>query len=249
MAQLPKFEHITPGKARVLLVDDQPVVRERLAQLIGSETDMSLCGETDDPRIALQLLATTKPDLIVTGLSLKDSHGLEFIKDLRLHYPDVRVLVFSMYDESVYAERAIRAGSSGFVSKRESTREVSRAIREILSGGIYLSSRVTGDTVRRFFGRSSNRPGSDLAKLSDRELEVLELIGRGRSTRQIAATLRLDIKTVETYRLRIKNKLGLRSMGELMMRAEELLRQARPSISCSKPLPVRSRSLTNARGL
>jgi DNA-binding NarL/FixJ family response regulator len=241
MIQLPKLGRANSGKVRVLIVDDQPVVRERLRQLIGRESDMAVCGETDNPRIALQLVAVKKPNLIVTDLSLKESHGLELIKDLRILYPDVRALVFSMCDESIYAERAIRAGASGFVTKREPTKEVICAIREILSGEIYLSHRVTGDTVRRFFARSSARPSSDIAKLSDRELEVLEFIGRRHSTREIAAALHVDVKTVATYRLRLKVKLGVTSVVELMTRAEELLQEVRPTVRRSEPLAVRAR--------
>jgi DNA-binding NarL/FixJ family response regulator len=223
MAQVPKFEHVTRSKARVLLVDDQPVVRERVAELIDGEMDMSLCGETDDPRIALRLVATKKPNLIVTGLSLKDSHGLEFIKDLHIRYPDVRVLVFSMYDESVYAERAIRAGASGFISKREPTKELLRAIRCVLEGEIYLSERIAAHSLRQFFVRSQRRSGSEFEQLSDRELEVFELMGRGLSSRQIAAALHLDPKTIETYRSRIKAKLDLRTSSELAQRAQQSL--------------------------
>jgi len=144
MSKLRKAAEIS--KARVLIVDDQPVVRERLGQLVSSEPDMVFCGDADDPRMALELAAATEPDVIVTGLSLKDSHGLEFIKDLHLRYPSFRVLVFSMYDESLYAERAIRAGASGFVTKREPTKEVLRAIRCLLRGEFTCS---TGrDTLR-----------------------------------------------------------------------------------------------------
>jgi DNA-binding NarL/FixJ family response regulator len=222
MAQIPKNRKtLGRGKARVLIVDDQPVVRERLMELIISEPDLGVCGDVDDPRGAFQLAAVSQPNLIITGLSLKDSHGLEFIKDVHARDPSVKVLVFSMYEESVYAERAIRAGASGFLTKREPSEEVIAAIRRVLSGEIYLSKRATADTVRRFFERSSIASSSELTQLSDRELEVFELIGRGRSSRQIAATLHLSLKTIETYRSRIKVKLKLSTGPELVRQAEQ----------------------------
>jgi DNA-binding NarL/FixJ family response regulator len=221
MAQIPKNYAAEVSNARVLIVDDQPIVRERLAELINSEPNMVTCGDVDNPRSAFELLASAKPNLIITGLSLKDSHGLEFIKDVRVRYPRLPVLVFSMYDESLYAERAIRAGASGFISKHGPTREVLCAIRRILDGDIYLSERVTAHAVQQFFARSSCPRGSELEQLSDRELEVFELIGRGRSSRQIASALHLDLKTIETYRSRIKLKLKLTSATELAQHARQ----------------------------
>jgi DNA-binding NarL/FixJ family response regulator len=217
------------GKARVLIVEDQPIVRERLAELINSEPDLVPCGDADNPRTAFELIPRAKPNLIITGLALKESHGIEFIKDLRLRYPGVRVLVFSMYDESLYAERAIRAGASGFVSKYEPTKEVLCAIRRVLSGEIYLSERVTAHAVGQFFARSSLAPGSELDQLSDRELEVFELIGQGRSSRQIASALHLDLKTIETYRSRIKVKLKLNTATELAQHAQQSLQHTTSS--------------------
>src|SRR6266851_5133981 len=173
MAQKPKLRKVAEvSKARVLIVDDQPIVRERLAQLISSKRDLAFCGQADDPSNAFELIAAEKPDLIVTGLSLKNGYGLEFIKDVRVRNPEFQMLVFSACDEGLYAERAIRAGASGFVTKREPTKEVLRAIRTVLNGEIYLSERVTGNTVLRFFGLPSLAHGSELDQLSDRELEV-----------------------------------------------------------------------------
>ena len=223
MPQLKKSDAAT--KARVLIVDDQPVVRERLAQLIRGEAALELCGEADNPPRAFELLANMQPHLVVTGLALKDAHGLEFVKDLHLRYPHVRVLVFSFYDESLYAERAIRAGANGFLTKREPTKEVLRAIDMVLKGEIYLSPKVTGETVRRFFLRSALGLKSELSQLSDRELEIFELIGSGRSTKQIANALHVDVKTIETYRSRIKVKLGLGTGLELVARAQTSLRE------------------------
>jgi DNA-binding NarL/FixJ family response regulator len=227
MAQMPKLQRAAGiGKARVLIVDDQPVVREHVAELIASQPDLIVCGATDDPRVALELIVADKPALIVTGLALKDSHGLEFIKDVHVRHPKIAVLVFSMYDEALYAERAIRAGASGFITKRESSKELLRAIRCVLGGEIYVSEKIAADSLQRFFTRPHRPSASDLEQLSDRELEVFELIGRGRSSRQIAAGLHLDLKTIETYRSRIKAKLNLRTSTELAQRAQQSLQHA-----------------------
>jgi DNA-binding NarL/FixJ family response regulator len=220
-----KPAHKTAGidKARVLIVEDQPIVREKLVELINGQSDLVSCGNTADPRIAIELIPKTKPTVIITGLALQESHGLEFLKDLHVRYPRIPVLVFSMYDESLYGERAIRAGATGFVSKHEPTKELLCAIRRVLGGEIYLSERVTAHAVRRLFARSSLPRGSELEELSDRELEVLELIGQGRSSRQIASVLHLDLKTIETYRSRIKVKLKLSSATELAQYAQQSL--------------------------
>jgi DNA-binding NarL/FixJ family response regulator len=225
MAQMAHFR--TSGdraRARVLVVDDQPVVRERLSQLISGESELELCGDADNPSRAFELVEAKQPHLVVTGLALKGAHGLDFIKDLHLRYPHVRVLVFSMYDESLYAERAIRAGGNGFITKRERTDEVVRAIHLILRGGIYLSERVTSEALRRVFCRRALVIGAELEALSDRELEIFEFIGNGRSTSQIARALHLSVKTIETYRSRIKIKLSLTSGEQLVTRAKSSLR-------------------------
>ena len=215
-----------PDKTRVFLIDDQPIVRERVSELIEREPDLMVCGEADDIRVAMELIAQTEPDLVITGLSFKHSHGLGLVKDLRARFPKVRVLVFSIYDELLYGERAVRAGARGFIEKRAATKELLVAVRQVLSGEIYLSEKVAATTVGRFFRRRSPKPGSPLAQLSDRELEVFQLIGRGRSTKQIAAALRVDVKTIETYRGRIKVKLKLANATELVTHAKRYLEHA-----------------------
>lgn len=217
MAERPKNIQKAPetDKARVLILDDLPVVRERVAQLIETESDLAVCGEADNAREAMKIIAATGPRLVVTGLSLKNGHGLDFIKDIHSHYPQVLILVFSMYDELVYAERVIRAGARGFIRKQENTKELMRAIRCVLGGEIYMSERVTVTKVTRFFARSSVKGLAPLEQLSDRELQVLQLVGHGQSTRQIASALYVDIKTIETYRSRIKVKLNLGTAAEL----------------------------------
>jgi DNA-binding NarL/FixJ family response regulator len=211
------------GKARILVVDNQPMLRERLAEVIAGEPDLAVCGETDDAHHALHLIATTRPHLAIIGLYARHSHGLELLKDIHARYPQLRVLVFSMYDESLYAERAVRAGASGFIRKDELTKEVLRAIRCVLNGDIYLSEKITAASIRQFFARSSITPGAPLEQLSDRELEVFQLIGQGRSSRQIATVLHVDIKTIETYRSRIKVKLKLSNSTELAQHAAQSL--------------------------
>jgi DNA-binding NarL/FixJ family response regulator len=213
------------GKRRVFIIDDQPIIRERVSELLEREADLELCGEADDIRTALELIARTEPDLVITGLSFKHSHGLSLVKDLRTRFPAVHVLVFSMYDELLYGERAIRSGARGFIEKRATTKELLVAMRQVLGGEIYLSEKVSATTVGRFFRRPSPKPGSPLAQLSDRELEVFQLIGRGRSTKQIAAALRVDVKTIETYRGRIKVKLKLGNATELVTQAKRHLQQ------------------------
>lgn len=216
----PKPKIARAAAQRVFIVEDQPIVRERLRDVINRQPDLTVCGEADDAHPALELIEAAPPDLVITGLSFKRAQGLGFIKDLHARFPRLRVLVFSMYDELLYAERAVRAGACGFVHKRETTDELLRAIRHVLGGQVYLSEKISAAKLRQLFGRPLITPGSPLEQLSDRELEVLQLIGQGHSTRQIAAALHLDVKTVETYRSRIKLKLKLNN-------AVELLREAR----------------------
>jgi len=218
--------HVKISKTRVLIVNDKPVVRERLAQLINADENLTLSGAADSSAAAFELIAAGNPHVVVIGLSLKGSHGFDLIKDLRNRYPDMRVLVFSAHDESVYAERAVRAGARGFVTTRKPSEHVLIAIRHILGGGIYLSDRVTSDTVQRFFACSPRATQSEISQLSDRELQVFELIGRGRSGREIATALFVNIKTIETYRSRIKVKLGIHSGAELTQHAGKWVVQA-----------------------
>jgi DNA-binding NarL/FixJ family response regulator len=214
------------ARKRVLILDDLPIVRERLAQLIEGEPDLLLCGQSDDARVAMQLIATAHPGLVVTSLSLKNGHGLDFVKDVHSNYPQLLILVFSLYDEMVYAERAIRAGARGFVRKQETAQELLRAIRYVLDGEIYMSERVTVTKVTRFFSRSPIKGAAPVEGLSDRELQVLQLIGHGQSTRQIANALHVDVKTIETYRARIKVKLNLATASELARYARKWLEES-----------------------
>jgi DNA-binding NarL/FixJ family response regulator len=207
-------------RKRVFLVDDHPLVREWLTNLINQQIDLTVCGESETAPQALQAIAAVKPDIAVVDLSLKDSSGIELIKSLKESQPDVAVLVLSMHDESQYAERALRAGARGYVMKRETTRKVIEAIRRILEGRLYVSEKVAESMASHVAQRKSSEPGrSPVEQLSDRELEVFEMLGQGQGTRQIAESLRVSVKTVQAYCARIKDKLNLTSATELLREA------------------------------
>jgi DNA-binding NarL/FixJ family response regulator len=204
---------------RILLVDDHPMIRERLADLIRTEADLMVCGEAEDREGALALVESTGPDLAIVDLTLKHSHGLDLIKELRARHPALLILVVSMHDEALHAERVIRAGASGFVNKQEATRDTLRAIRRVLEGNIYLSPAMTSRVTAKIAGRPRLPPGLCIDSLTDRELCVFEMLGRGYGTREIAGILRLDMRTVETYRARIKEKLHLKNANQLLQYA------------------------------
>ena len=205
---------------RVVIVDDHPLVRERLIELIDREADMQVCGEAEDRHEALEIIAAQRPALAVIDLTLKSSLGIELIKDLQIRHPEVKILVVSMQDELIHAERCIRAGARGYITKQEASRHVMTAIRQVLAGKVYLSETATSQLLARSFGRpSGNNTEFSVINLADRELQVFELIGKGHSTRQIADLLILDMKTIETYRSRIKEKLALKDATELLQRA------------------------------
>jgi len=203
-------------RARILLVDDHPMVRERLAEIIDREPDLTVCGEAEDRHEAVTAVAARHPDLVIVDLSLKNSDGLELIKDIRSRWAKVRTLVVSMHDESLYAERAIRAGASGYITKQEATRKILLAIRRVLTGAIYLNERVAAHIVGRLGPRSSSGAVTPAEVLADRELQVFNLIGRGLNTAEIAARLHIAVKTVETYRARTREKLKLRNSSQLL---------------------------------
>jgi len=206
-------------KSRVLVVDDHPIVRQGLALLINREADLVVCGEAEDARTAMQSVATAKPDILVVDISLNGPDGLDLLKDIRTRYPEMPVLILSMHDESIYAERALRAGAQGYIMKQEASEKVLLALRRILSNEIYVSERVSNRMLQRYIGSSSEGRPSSLADLTDRELEVFRLIGQGHSTRQIAEALHISVKTVESYQAHIKEKLSLRSARELVQHA------------------------------
>ena len=207
-------------RCKVFLVDDHPIVRQGLALFIDREPDLMVCGEADDTTSALQAIRESTPDFVVLDISLDGPDGLELLKTLRVRYPNLPVLVLSMHDESVYAERALRAGANGYIMKQEATDRVLTAIRHILGGDVYLSDRLTKRMLQQFVNGSIS-PRDPLAKLSNRELEVYRLIGAGHGTRQIADELHVSTKTVESYQAHIKEKLALRNARELVQHAVE----------------------------
>ncbi len=212
----------TVKQTRIVLVDDHPIVRERLAEVITRESRLAVCGEAESHSQALEVVAATAPDLVIIDLSLKESHGLELIKDLHERYPHLLMLVLSMHDGVLHAERAIRAGACGYITKQEATRKILLAIRQVLDGGIYLNETMAAQITARIVGDRSRRPGG-IDRLTSRELQVLELIGQGFPMRQIAETLKLNIKTVETFRARIKEKLALDDATDVRKYAIEWL--------------------------
>ncbi|MGD2218050.1 MAG: response regulator transcription factor [Gemmatimonadales bacterium] len=202
--------------ARIVLVDDHALVRRGLAEMIDRESDLEVCGEAADVSEALDLIETAEPELAIVDITLKEGSGLELIKQIKLRYPAVRMLVLSMHDEKIYAERALRAGATGYLNKEEPADKVIEAVREVLAGRIYLSGQMADRILQRLVDRESDLERSPIDALSDRELEVLELIGRGLTTSQIAKELHLSRKTVDTYRENLKAKLQLSTAAELV---------------------------------
>ncbi len=204
------------SRRRVLLVDDHPIVLRGLRRLIENEADLEVCAEAEGVHEARATIRRHQPDLAVVDISLKDGDGLELVKDLRAQYPTLPVLVLSMHDESVYAERMLAAGANGYIMKQAASEQFMEALRKVLAGGIYVS-----DTLQARLARSTTRGelrGSQdpIGQLSNRELQILRMIGRGRSTRQVADALNLSIKTIEAHRQRIKHKLGLKTGAQLV---------------------------------
>jgi DNA-binding NarL/FixJ family response regulator len=206
----------TGTKRRVLIVDDHPLLRAGIAQYINAQPDLMVCGEAENPVGALAAAATAKPDLAVVDISLKDQSGLELIKDFKVRFPNLLILALSVHDESVYAERALRAGARGYVMKREASEKVLEAIRSVLDGTVYVSSRIAAGILDKATGHPLGVVRSALDVLSDREMEVLMWIGKGYGSNQIAKQLHISAKTVEVHRANIKLKLNFSSSNELL---------------------------------
>jgi DNA-binding NarL/FixJ family response regulator len=206
-------------KKRILVVDDHPIVRQGLALMLNREADFVVCGEAEDATGAMLVMASARPDVLIVDISLNGPDGLDLLKNIRTTHPALPVLILSMHDESIYAERALRAGANGYIMKQEATEKVLVAIRRILNGEIYVSERIASKMLKHYITGASGLKNSSISDLSDRELEVFRLIGEGHGTRQIAAELHLSIKTVESYQAHIKDKLSLRSARELMQHA------------------------------
>jgi DNA-binding NarL/FixJ family response regulator len=206
-------------KRGVFLVDDHPLVREGLANLINQQDDLMVRGEAEDSAGALAGIAATRPDVALIDISLKNESGLELVKNLEIQFPLVALIVLSMHDEALYAERALRAGARGYVMKRETTKSVLTAIRRVLEGDVYISERVVNTMARRMGSPRKSATTSPVEQLSDRELEIFRLLGQGRTTSQIAEDLHLSLKTVQAYCARAKEKFGVNSLGELLRAA------------------------------
>jgi DNA-binding NarL/FixJ family response regulator len=215
-------------KRRVVIVEDHPMFREQLRLLIDKEEDLAVCGEADNAISALALIQQVRPDLAIVDITLKGSGGLDLLKDLRCHEIELPVLVLSMHDESLYAERALRAGARGYITKQEASSKVMIAIRQVLNGEIYLDPSVMRRIVHKVVSKS-NSGAAPIDRLTDRELEVFELIGEGRTTREIGNRLRVGLTTVDTYRARIKDKLQLENAAQLHAEASRWLVERTPA--------------------
>ncbi len=207
------------ARRRVLLVDDHPFMRAGLGQLIDCQPDLLVGGEAGNPAEALQALARQQPDLILTDLTMPGRSGLEFIKDLRAAHPAVPILVVSMHDEAVYAERALRAGARGYIMKEAGGENLLGAIRQVLRGEVYVSHKMSARILEAMSSRRPRGSSSPIEQLTDREFEVFQLIGQGKGTREIAAELHLSPKTVDVHRSHLKEKLGLRDATALIRHA------------------------------
>jgi DNA-binding NarL/FixJ family response regulator len=208
-----------PALAKILIVDDHPMVREGLSIHIATQGGMEVCGEAEDPQGAMSKIQATSPDLVIVDISLKRGNGIDLIHRIRDKYEDMPILVWSMYPENLYAERALRAGANGYLNKARATREVLEAIRSVLAGKVYVSGDFTDSMLKQVVaGRGRH---STVEHLSERELEAFEMMGHGMTTDAIAAKMNVSSKTVETYRARIKQKLGLRNATELVQRAAQ----------------------------
>ena len=210
---------LSAGKKRVFVVDDHPLLRQGLALLINQQLDLEVCWEAEEAQAVMQAIAKEVPDIVIVDISLNGPDGLDLLKNIRASHPDLPVLILSMHDEAIYAERALRARANGYIMKQEATEKVLVAVRRILNGEVYLSDRMANKMLRQCIGGTPAAIQSHISALSDRELEVFCLIGEGRGTREIAEELHLSVKTVETYQAHIKEKLSLHSGRELIQHA------------------------------
>ena len=208
-------------KIKIFIVDDHPIVRRGLTQVINQEPDMIVCGEAENSQMTLEALKKGLPDAMIVDLSLKNESGIELIKDIKARYPAVMILVVSMYDEAFYAERVLRAGAKGYIMKQQISDLIASAIRQVIGGEVYLSPAMSAKILKKVTG--GKEVSSPMERLSDRELEVFRLIGSGLGTRQIAEKLSRSVKTIETYRDHIKQKLTLKDSSELNQAAIQWL--------------------------
>ena len=205
-----------PEAKRIVIIDDHPLFRKGLEQLIHSDSAFAVCGEANNGSEAMNVIRKLNPDLAIVDLSLPGANGIELIKNIRAEFPKLPILVLSMHDESLYGLRALRAGANGYVMKHEAMANVVQAIREVFSGRPYLSPAMAAQVITKFAKKSSEGESDAVDRLSDRELEILELIGKGREVREIANRLHLSPKTVETHRAHIKEKLQLKNARDVV---------------------------------
>lgn len=210
-----------PKPARLLIVDDHPIFRQGIGQLVRNVPGVTICGEAENSQTALEAARTLNPDVVLLDISMPGANGIELIKLLLAERPRLKVLVLSMHDESLYALRALRAGAKGYVMKQQAMENVAYALQKVAGGGLYVSPAFAERLIFKAVQGSNGDLGSPVDKLSDRELEVLQLFGRGKSTRQVAEALHLSVKTIETHRLHIKEKLGFKQAEELVKFAIE----------------------------
>jgi len=224
----PIIEQKPPAKSRIFLVDDHAMFREGLRQLIERESDMTVCGDAADAAAALTGIAAAAPNLVIVDISLGGTSGIELIKTVKSQYEDLPVLVVSMHEESLYAERALRAGAMGYVMKHEPSKTVKSAIRKVLDGDLFLSPKMSSSMVAKLIHGTSEQFSSPLETLSDRELEVFRMLGHGKSVRLIAEEMSVTIPTVNSFRNRIKEKLNLKSSTEVMLQAIQWVQDQTP---------------------
>jgi DNA-binding NarL/FixJ family response regulator len=215
-----------PEKHSVLIVDDHPLFRQGLRQMIDRDPALTVCGEAPDAASALEAVTEFKPDLVIVDITLETSNGLELIKTLKSKYEDLPILVISMHDESLYAERSLRAGALGYVMKNAPAKVVKAAIFKVLGGDIFLSEKMSTSVLSKLMGGKNQPPVSPLEQLSDRELEVFQMMGQGKPTRQIAEELNLTIPTIHSFRNRIKEKLQFKNATEMMLHAIQWVRES-----------------------
>lgn len=205
--------------SRILIVDDHPIVRDGYAQLIGNQSDLEVCGSAASEQEALVEVRKRSPQLAIVDITLKDSNGIELIKDLRFRHPHLKILVISAHDENLYAERALEAGALGYINKQEATGKLIDAVRRVLSGDVYVSEAISARLLKRRVGLQNRRDVSAIDQLTDRELQVYQMIGNGQTSKQIAGTLNLSTKTIERYKENIKKKLSIKNATELVQKA------------------------------
>jgi DNA-binding NarL/FixJ family response regulator len=208
-----------PTEIKILLVDDHPLVRQGLADMIGRHPDLKVCGEAENEPEALELIGSVQPDVAIVDISLENGSGIELVKSIKAIHPEVKSLVLSMHDESLYAERALRAGARGYIMKREAAKKIIDGIRAVMAGHLFISEKISAVMAEKFVDGTAVGDTSPFDQLSNRELEVFDLIGRGLTTRQIADHLHIGFKTVQAFSARIKEKLKLPNANELMRAA------------------------------